>query len=216
MKTKKNAAQSVTMWGILLLALPIVSAIRETGWTTENIGLALGWLGTLFGRMRQGDLSLTSWGKSLPPAALFLLGVGTFSGCAAPASEQGRASQGGSTGQQPVVNVAVTFGGQVRVDGLSSGTAAPSAASEAQARQDAKQDTKLDVPIDASGLVPGAAAGKVLGGLKAPAVPKPAPEVIPVKIDVSTGAPVESVPAKEPAPVDETVPPKMEPIGEAK
>lgn len=207
MKPTKNPAQSVTMWGLLALALPIAAAIQAEGLTGENITLAVGWLGTFIGRWRQGDLKPLAWGKppAVPPAALLLiLGVGTFSGCVAPASEQGKAAQGGSTGTMPVVNVTVTFGGKVDVSGTSSGTAAPSAASEATNRQDAKQDGKLDlsVPVDASG-----GAGKVLGAVKAPA----APVVVPPEIVAPAPAPV--APAPVPAVPETPAPAPVAPIG---
>lgn len=209
MKTK-SALSSATIIGILTTIAGTfgVPAVSEDATTTQLVLQIVGTLLALWGRWRQGDLTVLPSKTTVPPAALLLLGVGTFSGCAAPASEQGRASQGGSTGQQPVVNVTVTFGGQVRVDGLSSGTAAPSAASEAQNRQDAKQDTS--VPIDASGLVPAAGAGKVLGGLKAPKVPVAVPVEIVVPAPVPAPAP--TVP-ETPAPVDAPVPPPLAPIG---
>ena len=203
-KPKKNVVTSVTIVGLVVAAIPIVAAIRATGWTPENLTLLAGWMTAVYGRVRQGDLSIIPAKPPAPPVALVLmaLGVGTFSGCVAPASEQGHAAQGGSTGTMPVVNVTVTFGGKVDVSGTSSGTAAPSAASEAQNRQEGKND--ISVPIDASGVIPAAGAGKVLGAPKLPSAPVPAPVVVPAEIvaPAPVPAPAPTVPeAPAPAPV---------------
>lgn len=208
MKTK-NALTSATIIGILTTVAGTfgVPAVSPDATTTQLVLQIVGTLLALWGRWRQGDLTvLPAKPPAVPPAALLLAAL-ALSACVAPVSEQGKASQGGSTGVQPVVNVTVTFGGAVDVSGTSSGTAAPSAASEAQSRQDAKQDGKLDltVPVDASG-----GAGKVLGGLKA----SKAPVVVPAEIVVPAPvpAPAPTVP-ETPAPVDAPVPPPLAPIG---
>lgn len=67
----KNAVQSVTLWGLVIALVPIVSAIMATGWTTENIALLVGWITALVGRLRQGNLTFLP--KSVPPAALLLV-----------------------------------------------------------------------------------------------------------------------------------------------
>jgi hypothetical protein len=208
MKPQKNALTSATIIGILTTIAGTfgVPAVSEDATTTQLVLQIVGTLLALWGRWRQGDLTVGA-AKTVAPLVLLALGIFTM-GCAAPSSEQGKAAQGGSTGVQPVVNVTVTFGGKVDVSGTSSGTAAPSAASEAQNRQEGRND--IDVPIDASGLVPGAAAGKVLGGLKVPAVPKVAPVEIVPPAPVPAPAPV--VP-ETPAPVDAPVAPTLAPIG---
>lgn len=173
---QKHALASTTILGVLAAAAGtggVVPAAVPNASTWDLVLQIVGLVVALIGRWKHGDLTLLPSKPPAPPVALVLvaLGIGTLSGCVAPSSEQGKASQGGSTGLQPVVNVTLTFGRDVRVDGLSSGTAAPSAASEAQSKQDAKQDGKLDVsvPVDAGG------AGKVLGAVKAPSAPVPAP-----------------------------------------
>ena len=196
----KNALTSTTILGILTTVAGTfgVPAVSPDSTTTQLVLQILGLVVALYGRWKHGDLTILPAKPPAPPVVLVLAAL-ALSACVAPASEQGRASQGGSTGQQPVVNVTVTFGGQVRVDGLSSGTAAPSAASEAQSKQDARQDGKLDVsvPVDAAG------AGKVLGAVKAPA----APLVVPAEIvaPAPVPAPAPTVPeAPAPAPVAPT------------
>ena len=142
---------------------------------------------------------------------LCLVAALALSACAAPASEQGRASQGGTIDRAPIVNVTVTFSGDVKVDGTSAPTAAPSAASDAVNRQDARTDTS--VPIDASGVIPAGGDGKVLGAVKTPKVPVVVvPEIV---VPAPAPAPAPTVP-ETPAPVDAPVPPPLAPIGEVK
>lgn len=200
---QKHALASTTILGILTTVAGTfgVPAVSPDSTTTQLVLQIVGLVLAIIGRWKHGDLTILPSKPPAPPVALVLaaLGIGTFSGCVAPSSEQGKASQGGSTGLQPVVNVTLTFGRDVKVDGLSSGTAAPSAASEAQSKQDAKQDGKLDVsvPVDAAG------AGKVLGAVKAPAAPVVVPaEIVP---PAPVPAPAPTVPeAPAPAPVAPT------------
>lgn len=198
---QKHALASTTILGLLTAAAGtggVVPAAVPNASTWDLVLQIVGLVLALIGRWKHGDLTILPGKPPAPPVALVLAAL-ALSACVAPSSEQGKASQGGSTGLQPVVNVTLTFGRDVKVDGLSSGTAAPSAASEAQSKQDAKQDGKLDVsvPVDAAG------AGKVLGAVKAPA----APVVVPAEIvaPAPVPAPAPTVPeAPAPAPVAPT------------
>ena len=204
---QKHALASTTILGILTTVAGTfgVPAVSPDSTTTQLVLQIVGLVLALWGRWKHGDLTILPAKPPAPPVALVLaaLGIGTLSACVAPSSEQGKASQGGSTGLQPVVNVTLTFGRDVKVDGLSSGTAAPSAASEAQNRQDGKLETNIDPKSVGEGV------GKVLGAPKLPVTPvvrSRAPVVVPAPI-------VAPAPVPAPAP---TVPEAPSPAGEVK
>jgi len=81
--------------------------------------------------------------------------------CAAPASSQGTAGQGGSTGATPQVIVYIGTGGGIQTTNTSNPTAAPAASSTATSDQAATNDVKPAVGTDAI-----KAATPVLGGVK--------------------------------------------------
>lgn len=204
----KPALYSTTILGLLTAAAGtggVVPAAVPNASTWDLVLQIVGLVLALWGRWKHGDLTILPAKPPVPPAALVIctlaLGASTAT-CVAPASEQGHAAQGGSTGLQPVVNVTLTFGRDVKVDGLSSGTAAPSAASEAQNRQDGKLETNIDPKSVGEGV------GKVLGAPKlpvTPVVPSPAPVVAPAEI-------VAPAPVPAPAPtVPEAPAPEKEP-----
>jgi hypothetical protein len=207
MKPTKNALTSATIIGILTTIAGTfgVPAVSPDATTTQLVLQIVGTLLALWGRWRQGDLTV---GAAKTVAPLFLAFALTTTNCATPTSEQGRASQGGTIDRAPVTNVTFSFYGDVKVDGTSAPTAAPSAASEAQNRQEAKQDGKLDVTVPVDAL--GGGAGKVLGAVAKPKVPAVKPVEIVVPAPVPAPAPV--VPAT-PAPVDAPVQPPLAPIG---
>lgn len=74
-----------------------------------------------------------------------------LAGCALPSADLGQ-GQGGSVGPAPVVNVTVTFSGDVKVDGTTAPTAAPAATSSARADQTAETKTDLKPAVGDSAL----------------------------------------------------------------
>lgn len=103
---------------------------------------------------------------------LALVAVLALSACAMPVSDQGQ-GQGGSIDRAPVVNVTVSFNGDVKVDGTLTPTAAPSAASSAKSDQAATNDVKPNVEIPASAIPTIGAAGTIVPPVVVPATPEP-------------------------------------------
>lgn len=202
---QKHALASTTILGLIAAAAGtggVVPAAVPNASTWDLVLQIVGLVVALIGRWKHGDLTLLPSKPPAPPVALVLAAL-ALSGCVAPSSEQGKASQGGSTGLQPVVNVSFAFGGNIDVVSTSSGTAAPSAASDAKSKQDGKLETNIDPKSVGEGV------GKVLGAPKlpvTPVAPAPAPVVAPAPI-------VAPAPVPAPAP---TVPEAPAPAGEVK
>lgn len=202
----KSALASTTILGILTTVAGTfgVPAVSPDSTTTQLVLQIVGLVLAIIGRWKHGDLTILPGKPPAPPVALVLAAL-ALSACVAPSSEQGKASQGGSTGLQPVVNVSFAFGGNIDVVSTSSGTAAPSAASDAKSKQDGKLETNIDPKSVGEGV------GKVLGAPKlpvTPVVPSPAaPVVVPAEIvpPAPVPAPAPTVPeAPAPAPVAPT------------
>ena len=145
----KNILLSTTILGILTTAAgafgvqavaPTVAGDPATDHSLlQTILTVLGLVLAAWGRYKQGDLTiLPAKAPEVPPAvppaaALLLILIG---GCAMPKLDSGAQGLGGSTGPAPVVNVTVTFSGDVRVDSLANPTAAPAATSQNSTKQE--------------------------------------------------------------------------------
>lgn len=58
---RKNAIKSVTLWGLITALLPLIQQVQTWSTMTPNgrttfLLAAFGWIVTLYGRIRQGDL----------------------------------------------------------------------------------------------------------------------------------------------------------------